>query len=269
MNKKENDIESTRSKITMLREQLQVAEKILAVNEQSLDELKSQKRALDSRITKLQNMKKVQQQHLQDILNPSKTIESKNPVSVTQPSPPLQRTMSPATPSVPKLPLPSLPPVPQLSLPFSTQSSASTESNRQSAETVADWKPINMTLGEEMASTLKNQPKTPAPVLSTTRPNLYVSKQTDEKLEKIATMQENERATNSVSSVQHESIVVDAKVVNVSKGKKATKSQQKKNDPGVFDNQLAISKEKSKKELLNRQKLNLILENLTVRYYLI
>ena len=95
----------------ILREQLQAAEKILHANEQSMDELKSQKRALDSRITKLQNMKKVQQQILQKILviQPN-TIASKlneSPSSVPSAAkvdvsaPPLPTLLPPPPPSLP------------------------------------------------------------------------------------------------------------------------------------------------------------------------
>ena len=74
--KKEKDVELTRQKISMLREQLNAAEKILNVNEKSLDIVKTHEKNIDTKLTKLQNMKKVQQELLQKILSSPSIVEA-------------------------------------------------------------------------------------------------------------------------------------------------------------------------------------------------
>lgn len=80
--KKENDIELTRKKINMLREQLQAAEKILAVNELSLSSFRAEKRNIDSKLASMQYQKKIQQAQLQKVLStPAFTTQSVEPGS--------------------------------------------------------------------------------------------------------------------------------------------------------------------------------------------
>lgn len=67
--KKESDIDLTKKKIVMLREQLQAAEKILAVNELSLANFKTEKRNIDIKLTTMQYQKKIQQAQLQKVLS--------------------------------------------------------------------------------------------------------------------------------------------------------------------------------------------------------
>ena len=65
---KEKDVELMKQKISMLREQLSAAEKILNINEENLKVLKTNETNIDTKLIKLQNMKKTQQQLLQKIL---------------------------------------------------------------------------------------------------------------------------------------------------------------------------------------------------------
>lgn len=92
--KKEKDIELTRKKIVMLREQLQAAEKILAVNELSLASFRVEKRNIDSKLANMQYQKKIQQAQLQKVLStpvstPSLPLATQTPQSskLPQPSP--------------------------------------------------------------------------------------------------------------------------------------------------------------------------------------
>ena len=71
--RKEKDIDLTKKKITMLREQLQAAEKILAVNERSLSSFKAEKSKIDTKLVSMQYQKKIQQAQLQKVLSISTT----------------------------------------------------------------------------------------------------------------------------------------------------------------------------------------------------
>ena len=71
--RKEKDIDLTKKKITMLREQLQAAEKILAVNERSLSSFKAEKTKIDTKLVSMQYQKKIQQAQLQKVLSISTT----------------------------------------------------------------------------------------------------------------------------------------------------------------------------------------------------
>ena len=72
--KKEKDVELMKQKISMLREQLNAAEKILNLNEANLTILKSHEKNIDTKLIKLQNIKKVQQELLQKFLASSSSI---------------------------------------------------------------------------------------------------------------------------------------------------------------------------------------------------
>jgi hypothetical protein len=72
--KKEKDVELMKQKISMLREQLNAAEKILNINEINLTNLKSHEKNIDTKLIKLQNIKKVQQELLQKFLASSSSI---------------------------------------------------------------------------------------------------------------------------------------------------------------------------------------------------
>jgi hypothetical protein len=297
-----------------------VAEKILTANEKSLDELKSQKRALDSRVTKLQNMKKVQQQILQKVLatppastivaasttapTTSKTANVSNiqksksdtaqnlPVNPPPPPPPdlLQPPLPPSPPPQPP------PPPPEPKSPEKTQIQPSTSSTREeSISPEMNDKPISSnlikrnTLAEEMNLTILNSKKsatvtnsvTASPTstqkLASTRPNLLVSKQTDQKLEEIA------KQGNQQTVEKNASLVINAKVVNVVKSVKnnavlkSPTKQIKNTQPTTSTDSsqnLKVETKKpdegdksSKADLFNRQKLTQYLKNVTVSIF--
>jgi hypothetical protein len=71
---KEKDVDLMKQKISMLREQLSAAEKILNINEENLKVLKTNEINIDTKLIKLQNMKKVQQELLQKILASTSSI---------------------------------------------------------------------------------------------------------------------------------------------------------------------------------------------------
>jgi hypothetical protein len=332
--KKDNDVALAKQKIQILREQLVVAEKILTANEQSLDELKSQKRALDSRVIKLQNMKKVQQQLLQKVLATpsastiaatSTSTATSNTFSITKnntrvttpqnskdevsksvtasnpnPPPPLPNDLQPPLPpsrslQPPPPPLPPTPPTPKTPEKKAqdlTISSSRTEQTvyveATSYESTSSSIVKRSTLVEEMNLTMSNLKKstnsaavssspTTSQKQASTRPNLLVSKQTDQKLEEIA-KQSNQQATE-----KNDSLIVNAKVVNVVKtaksgfkspNKLASKSQtaihsgveskHAKENLNKETGQVSESDKSTKSDLINRQKLNQYLKNVTV-----
>lgn len=90
--KKEKDIELTRKKIVMLREQLQAAEKILAVNELSLASFRVEKRNIDSKLANMQYQKKIQQAQLQKVLSTPLPLATQAPQSSKLPQPSLTVT---------------------------------------------------------------------------------------------------------------------------------------------------------------------------------
>lgn len=81
--KKNKDISSTKEKITILREQLEAAERILEVNEKTIQTSKQKCRTIESRLTKLKNAKKKQQEHLQQLLKQN-TESVKAPVATSR-----------------------------------------------------------------------------------------------------------------------------------------------------------------------------------------
>ena len=257
-NLKEKDIESTRQRIKVLREQLQAAEKILNANEQSLDELKSHKRALDSRMTKLQNMKRVQQQLLQKILAPLSTSSStaiiQNNKMGSSTLPPLPKYSPPPLSSNP------LPPPPP-----PASSSAQSTTAKTSSSFASNLTPKKMTLGEEVAATVESKSKDilhRPQSLSSLRPNLNVSKSTDLKLEEIGKSSMNKAEAVSGKS---DGLIVSAKVVNVANSNFKQKNNRngskihslKKNDKEMSD--------AKKAELVKMKKLHSYLENMTVK----
>jgi hypothetical protein len=247
----------TKQRIKILRQQLQAAETILNANEQSLDELKSHKRALDSRITKLQNMKKVQQQLLQKILLTPNLLTKPNPLTSTSLNNISSKPQQPLLPSAnPPLP-PTLPPAPRTSLPQSSSLTA-----------VAQAMPKKITtLGEEIAATASLDPSFKSKIkanssssaLSSLRPNLNVSKSTDMKLEELA---KNPFLNNfSENSSNNKSLIVNAKVVNVSKNPTKTHRSPRKLDKTAENKDVS---EANKAELAKMKKLNSFLEGITV-----
>jgi phosphoenolpyruvate carboxylase len=80
--RKEKDIDLTNKKITMLREQLQAAERILAVNERSLSSFKAEKSKIDTKLLSMQYEKKIEQVQLHNVLvSISTTTPTSNPTT--------------------------------------------------------------------------------------------------------------------------------------------------------------------------------------------
>ena len=99
--RKEKDIDLTKKKITMLREQLQAAEKILAVNERSLSSFKAEKSKIDTKLVSMQYQKKIQQAQLQKVLSISTTTPTSiasNPTTLVAAKTMATTTLSKQTP---------------------------------------------------------------------------------------------------------------------------------------------------------------------------
>lgn len=97
MNKKEADVETIKKKVTMLREQLQAAEKILITHEDSLKYLKNEKRNIDAKLIKIQNAKKIQQAQLQKVLSAPNTLLSTVEAKSLLEASPTKLSSSPST----------------------------------------------------------------------------------------------------------------------------------------------------------------------------
>lgn len=208
---KSSIVEFTRIKIAMLKEQLTAAEKILQANEQSLLDIRNQKRIVDQKLTKLQNMRKTQQEMLQKLLNPVQgqvTLTlSKTPSPPPQPPPP-----PPPPPPIenPELPLPPIAPTPKPKTP------------------IVNAIMNKMTLGSVVASTVKSKEASKGSQVQSdlTRPNLTTSKQTDKNLQSLEPKGQN---LQNLNIRLNENIVVNAKVVSSSSLKEiGQKNDEKK-----------------------------------------
>ncbi|RNA38546.1 zinc finger C3H1 domain-containing [Brachionus plicatilis] len=232
---KSSIVDFTKLKIVMLKEQLSASEKILQANQQSVVEIRNQRRAVDLKLTKLQNMRKAQQEMLQKLLNPVQNQKSA-PTASKSPSPP------PPTP-----PPPPPPPPPPSEQPKPSQ--------QPSAPTPKPKAPINhfilnkMSLGSAVAQTAKTNESSKTPQLKSdlTRPNLNTSKQTDQKLESLL-LSKNQNVDN-LNIGLNENIVVNAKVVSSSCIKEVNKKSEEK-----------------KIQLENRHKLIELMEHLSRDY---
>lgn len=257
--KKDQDTELIKAKIAMLREQLQAAEKVLVVNEEACLKFLLQNKFIDAKLVKLQNLKKTQQQLLQKILSSgpappanannhgsllnsvskNQSIEAKPNTSITNTpfQPPLPTSSPPPLPSGPsnqQLP-PQPPPPPPLpssaSLPPVETSSqpVTADSSLKQSEVIHSKLASQMTLGSVVAATAsKNSFKlnnssvnmTNESFQSISRPNLFTSESTILKLEKLAKETSQQVSINSGDHEMNESMVIDAKVVNITSNKK-------------------------------------------------
>ena len=82
--KKEKDAEIMKLKISMLREQLNANLKILSSNEESINTLKTQEKNIDTKLIKLQHIKKTQQELLQKILASTSNVATSSAISEGQ-----------------------------------------------------------------------------------------------------------------------------------------------------------------------------------------
>lgn len=144
--RKEKDIDLTKKKITMLREQLQAAEKILAVNERSLSSFKAEKSKIDTKLVSMQYQKKIQQAQLQKVLsistttptsiasNPTTTLVAAKTTATTtfsKQTPPPNTSTSLTKPTVEKTSLTQSEPVPKVTSPNSQQKTTITPPKNQ------------------------------------------------------------------------------------------------------------------------------------------
>ena len=233
--KKEKDMELIKTKITMLREQLQAAEKVFHSNQESLSQIDNQKRLIDLKLVKLQNIKKTQQQLLQKILSSPSISSTSNPNinnKLTEPKqvvsfqPPLPKEPPPPLPPhPPSNPQPSPPPLPQLN-----QDDEKSVSPPTSKSHIVS----NLTLGSEVAATvsLSNKPSTTSDLNTAnnqviSRPNLYTSESTNLELEKLA---KQEYLNNNENTSNNNSIVIDAKVVKIAPKTKSNPKLKQENE---------------------------------------
>lgn len=236
--KKQKIIEFTKLKITMLREQLNAAEKILQFNEQGMQELRNEKRTCELKLTKIQNMRKTQQEMLQRLLSPAaqKSIQKSPP-----PPPPPPSEVPP-----PVLPPPPPPPPPQQEMPHPPP--VQTPKPKSSLVTTILNK---MTLGAAVAESVKTVKQVAKPAATNshlTRPNLNTSKQTDIKLEQLVFKPQSVLGNSNQNL--NENIVLNTKVVLNTHLKE----------------QVKVKSESKKLELENRQKLIEYLDELTRDY---
>ena len=195
---KSSIVDFSRIKIAMLKDQVSAAEKVLQANEQSLLEIRNQKRLVDLKLTKLQNMRKTQQEMLQKLLNPAQS-QMTAPTASKSPSPPPQLPPSPPPPLLPaENQQPSRPPLAPTPKP-----------NTPIVSSILN----KMTLGSVVANTVKSKEtlKGSKAQSDLTRPNLTTSKQTDKKLQCLELKGHNIQKLNICLN---ENIVVNAKVVS-------------------------------------------------------
>ena len=333
--KKEQDIELTKQKIAMLREQLSAAEKILGVNEEKLNTLKVHERNNDLRLVKLHNMKKVQQQLLQKILaspsfssnsfnannelpsikstsqlsndsdlkkqsstslSPAEyySLEDKSPPHVVEPAiieettnktspqplaqPPLPKNSPPPLPKTP------FPPPPPSEPPKQTETKLDpalkqTKPQPNEAPSMTSIKlPSQMTLGGMVAATaaksssanvLSKDKSASTSASSITRPNLYTSEQTNTKLEEMAKHSLNMNPNNSeLTELKklNENVVINAKVVNMSKPTNSSNSKTNDQASNVKKVNNQPEQEAKKVDLKSRQDLNECLDDIMRDY---
>ena len=118
----------------------------------------------------------------------------------------------------------------------------------------------SMTLGKEVAETSKADTILAfTQKVSSTRPNLNISKQTDLKLEEIARYSSSHPANSDKTDQE---LIVTTKVVNITNQSKSgfNKQQNRKLD----NNQTKNYENSNKTNLMNREKLNKYLLNITV-----
>lgn len=267
--KKEKDIELTKQKINNLREQLLAAEKILNANDAALNLAKLQIRSTDIKLNKLVNLKKVQQADLQKLLSVVKPEVAPQPQRIVQisepqpqpPPPPQRRIVLMEAPPLPAQPPPPLPPPPPPPPP--PPSLPQTVELEKSSPNLAKL-PVQMTLGGVVAATAQTSQKRVSQYTlrandtQTTRPNLFISKQTDKKLEQAAVSianQANQKAEETQTFVTAK--VVDAAKLKTSPFKLRNISNKK--------SPLKLNKDETKQvNLENIQKLGEFLTQLVV-----
>ena len=221
--KREKDIDLAKLKIVNLKEQLNAAEKIRQANEDAVLVGRQQHVLVDARLEKMQNTKRIQQQLLQKVLAHSptmfslaeakKSVTASSPCLSTQPPPlpPVREINAPSPPPLPPQSPPPMPPPPPPPPPepvvvpvvFTPQSESI---RKQIGKLTAQMKLPPMTLGGVVAATAisKKPPsaKTNPYSLSNVRPNLFTSKQTDQRLEQLAKRASPDQPTQSAVNVK-------------------------------------------------------------------